>query len=180
MLSEEIKKRFEERIIKWITIESEVMNEVNAMFLKGEITQNDWNDYFIGIVKKHGNELLTSQVEVFREIQDKMIELMTLNTTKKISPIISEKELMGLTEDWTNTEGLLEDLNGKLYEPLIINGVYICPICKGDDGRMTPMIALNTIEDDPDYLYYRCPKCKIDFKIINKADKDFKLRINAD
>ena len=81
------------------------------------------------------------------------------------------------TEDWTNTKGLLEDLNGKLYEPIVIHGVNICPKCKGLDGYMTPMITLNTIEDDPDYLHYRCPKCKIDFRIINNASKDFELKI---
>ncbi|KKL59157.1 hypothetical protein LCGC14_2218140 [marine sediment metagenome] len=68
-----------------------------------------------------------------------------------------------------NIEDTFFDLAGKPYKPVIKDGLYMCPKCEGH------IVPLNPTQHDPDYYYYRCNKCKMDFRIINKADKDFKF-----
>ncbi|KKN90826.1 hypothetical protein LCGC14_0224090 [marine sediment metagenome] len=80
-----------------------------------------------------------------------------------------------MKEDWTNKEEQFEDLSGNKYDPVIINGVYICPKCKGVDGSMISIFSLHSQNDDPDYFHYRCPNCFMDFKIENKPTKDFSI-----
>ena len=67
-------------------------------------------------------------------------------------------------------ENAFVDLYGIIYEPVMENGLYVCPKCRGH------IVPLNPHQPDPDEYLYRCNICKMDFKVKNKADKDFKLR----
>lgn len=64
--------------------------------------------------------------------------------------------------------GKLTDLHGIEYKPVINNGVLWCPKCE-----KTVLFPLN-IGGDPDFFFYRCYICAMDFKKENKPDKDFK------
>ncbi|KKN25367.1 hypothetical protein LCGC14_0885740 [marine sediment metagenome] len=75
----------------------------------------------------------------------------------------------GTHQIYCNIEDTFLDLAGKPYKPVIKDGLYMCPKCEGH------IVPLNPTQHDPDYYYYRCNKCKMDFRIINKADKDFKF-----
>ncbi len=166
MLSEEIKKRFEERIIKWLTIEKEVMDEVNKMFLEGDIDEDDWNEYFVSMVNTHGTNIMVAQIKAFIKIQEGFKEILNFKSDKDIGL----EDATSYIPTYMNTkekEGKFEDLHGNLYDPVIKNGVYVCPKCKGH------IVPLNLHQNDPDSYYYRCVVCKIDFKIINKPSKDF-------
>lgn len=82
MLKEEIKKRFEERVIKWLTLEAEVMNEVHKLAFAGEIDANEWDKYFISLVEKHGNEIMLIQLKAFLNIQNGLKDLLNIDIPK--------------------------------------------------------------------------------------------------
>ncbi len=126
-----------------------------------------------------GKSMMVSKPEVIdsdKEGYDKLVVYRyTCATDRKSISMRMYIPNVGLEESdyiptYMNTkekEGKFEDLYGNLYEPIIENGVYVCPICK---GQIAP---LNLLANDPDYFLIRCPKCNMDFKIENKPTKDF-------
>lgn len=170
----EIIERLEPKIIQYLTIEKEVIDELYKELFAGTLDRNEWNDYYIKIVEQYGNPIMVATIKGYRILQDYAVEALgEENITKQLKELIESKTTATTTSVSTQLaesyeREMLESLDGKLYEPFIVSGIYICPKCKGLDARM---VVLNSIRDDPDYLYYRCPKCKIDFRIINKALK---------
>ena len=80
---EEKVKDLEPKLIQWLTFEKEVMEEVLKRIFKGIFTSNDWDNYFIGMVEKYGNDLMSIQLRAFIKVQESYRELMGLNTIIK-------------------------------------------------------------------------------------------------
>ena len=80
MDKEEMKARFDERVIKWVVIEREVMAEVNKGLLEGEFTDEEWNTYFTDLVEKHGGALLTQQLKAISMFTNAIKISLGINT----------------------------------------------------------------------------------------------------
>ncbi|KKL28329.1 hypothetical protein LCGC14_2376290 [marine sediment metagenome] len=63
----------------------------------------------------------------------------------------------------------LESLHGNLYDTKVNDLGYVtCPHCRC-------YLILGGFMGDPDYYHFRCSCCDRDFRMKNKADKDFKI-----
>jgi len=70
----EIIERLEPKIIQYLTIEKEVVEEIYKEFFAGTLKRDEWNDYYIKLVEQIGNPIMTQMIKGFRTLQDMTIE----------------------------------------------------------------------------------------------------------
>ena len=70
----EIIDRLEPKIIQYLTIEKEVVEEIYKELFAGTLKRDEWNDYYISIVEKVGDPIMIEMIKGFREIQDLTVE----------------------------------------------------------------------------------------------------------
>lgn len=93
MTFEELKKRLEPKIIEYLTIESEVMNEIHKELFAGTMTRDEWNEYYITIVEKVGNPIMTEMIKSFKNLQDLTVDYCGEdNVVEHLKKAIKESE----------------------------------------------------------------------------------------
>ncbi len=87
----EIIERLEPKIIQYLTIEKEVVEEIHKELFAGTMTRNEWNDYYISIVEKVGNPIMIEMIKGFRKIQDITVEELGEDNVKKYLMELAEE-----------------------------------------------------------------------------------------
>ena len=89
----EIIERLEPKIIQYLTIEREVVDEIHKEFFAGTMTRDEWNEYYISVVEKVGNPIMIEMIKGFKKIQDITIkELGEDNVKEYLMEIAEENE----------------------------------------------------------------------------------------
>ena len=60
-----IKQEIRDKTVQWITLEKEVTTEVFKKIDDGEMSHEEWADFFINAVREYGNEGMIKQLKIF-------------------------------------------------------------------------------------------------------------------
>jgi len=146
----EIIERLEPKIIQYLTIEKEVVEEIYKELFAGTMTRDEWNEYYITIVEKVGNPIMIEMIKGFKKIQDITIkELGEDNVIKYLKElVIKEKKEEPICRECGKNQDECFAANIKLKTNIGKERGYTCTECIVKNLKKKRLQKLDDIETD--------------------------------